>query len=143
MIILNLRCEHNHPFEGWFSSSSDFASQQKNNFIACPVCGSTDTHKIDTATDNKANPNSFSAPELPVASKKLNSQETFAQLIDYVINPDDYLTDTPISDANGIINNTLEIQIILNNNASEEILSILSDHPAFTRIKFKYPGTLH
>lgn len=143
MIIFNLRCEHNHRFEGWFSSTSDYESQLKKNFIACPLCGGTDAHEIDTTPEHPTNPNNFLAPATSLPGEKLNSQETFAQLIDYVINPADYIIDTPILDANGIINNTLEIQIILNNKSQEEILSLLSEHPAFSLIKFKYPGTLH
>ncbi len=45
MITFNLRCENDHTFEGWFSSSKDFEKQLKNSMIACPVCGSTNVEK--------------------------------------------------------------------------------------------------
>lgn len=40
MIVYNLACENNHPFEGWFASADDFASQAEAGDIACPACGS-------------------------------------------------------------------------------------------------------
>ena len=40
MIVLDLACDNNHPFEGWFSSADDFALQAKAGDIACPVCSS-------------------------------------------------------------------------------------------------------
>lgn len=41
MKVYNLRCAHDHHFEGWFSSAQDFQSQLADNRIACPVCEST------------------------------------------------------------------------------------------------------
>ena len=40
MIVFDLACDNNHPFEGWFGSEDDFARQAKAGDIACPVCGS-------------------------------------------------------------------------------------------------------
>lgn len=40
MIVFDLACENNHPFEGWFGSADAFDLQAKAGDIACPVCGS-------------------------------------------------------------------------------------------------------
>ncbi len=40
MIVLNLACERDHLFEGWFGSADDFDLQAKEGAICCPVCGS-------------------------------------------------------------------------------------------------------
>lgn len=40
VIVINLACEQAHPFEGWFRSSDDFASQNDRGLVNCPVCGS-------------------------------------------------------------------------------------------------------
>ncbi len=40
MIVYNLACEHQHPFEGWFSSPADFENQRDRGLVECPVCGS-------------------------------------------------------------------------------------------------------
>ncbi len=38
MKVLNLRCAHEHVFEGWFASDEDFASQGARGLVACPLC---------------------------------------------------------------------------------------------------------
>jgi len=42
MIVFDLTCDKNHPFEGWFGSAEDFALQAEARDIACPVCGSVE-----------------------------------------------------------------------------------------------------
>lgn len=42
MIVFDLACDNNHPFEGWFGSADDFALQAQAGDIACPVCGSVE-----------------------------------------------------------------------------------------------------
>jgi hypothetical protein len=39
MIVYNLACEKNHPFEGWFSSPADFENQRDRGLVECPLCG--------------------------------------------------------------------------------------------------------
>ncbi len=39
MIVYDLQCEHNHRFEGWFGSSSDFDNQVERGLLVCPECG--------------------------------------------------------------------------------------------------------
>ncbi|MEW5890446.1 MAG: DUF1178 family protein [Pseudomonadota bacterium] len=41
MIVLNLVCEQQHKFEGWFHSNEDFARQNERGLVSCPACGST------------------------------------------------------------------------------------------------------
>jgi hypothetical protein len=46
MIVFDLECrDGRHRFEGWFSSSDDFASQQARGLVNCPQCGSPDIAK--------------------------------------------------------------------------------------------------
>ncbi|MFC6622025.1 DUF1178 family protein [Novosphingobium panipatense] len=46
MIVYDLECRAaQHRFEGWFKSSGDYARQQKQGFVACPHCGSTNVAK--------------------------------------------------------------------------------------------------
>ena len=40
MIVLDLLCEHGHRFEGWFASSESFNTQQQQQLVSCPQCGS-------------------------------------------------------------------------------------------------------
>ncbi|MAU38403.1 MAG: DUF1178 family protein, partial [Rhizobiales bacterium TMED94] len=45
MIKYNLKCENSHNFDAWFSDSSNFEEQNKNNLIFCPKCNSTKIEK--------------------------------------------------------------------------------------------------
>lgn len=40
MIKYALSCDHDHDFEGWFGSSSDYDDQAARGLVDCPVCGS-------------------------------------------------------------------------------------------------------
>jgi hypothetical protein len=40
MIRYALKCEHDHPFEAWFSSSVDYDDQAARGLVECPFCNS-------------------------------------------------------------------------------------------------------
>jgi hypothetical protein len=39
MKVLDLRCAHDHRFEGWFASEEEAQSQISRDLVHCPVCG--------------------------------------------------------------------------------------------------------
>jgi hypothetical protein len=45
MIKYALTCEHEHAFEGWFGSSSDYDEQQARGLLECPVCATRAVRK--------------------------------------------------------------------------------------------------
>ncbi|WP_427452937.1 DUF1178 family protein [Litorimonas sp. WD9-15] len=45
MIRYTLICDHDHEFEGWFSSSSDYDDQAKSGLLTCPICESVNVEK--------------------------------------------------------------------------------------------------
>lgn len=45
MIRYALTCEHDHGFEAWFGSSSDYDDQSARGLVECPVCTSTSVTK--------------------------------------------------------------------------------------------------
>ncbi len=45
MIKCALACDHDHPFEGWFGSSSDYDDQAARGLVDCPICGSKAVRK--------------------------------------------------------------------------------------------------
>ncbi len=49
MKVLNLRCAHDHRFEGWFGSDADFASQRERGLIACPTCDDAAIERLPSA----------------------------------------------------------------------------------------------
>ena len=49
MIVYDLSCSASHRFEGWFSSSGDFESQQARGLVSCPKCGCAEVIKAPMA----------------------------------------------------------------------------------------------
>jgi hypothetical protein len=49
MKVLNLRCQHDHAFEGWFASETDFQDQAARGVVECPLCGSQQVHRLPSA----------------------------------------------------------------------------------------------
>ena len=38
MKVLDLRCAHDHAFEGWFANEDDFQTQKQRELVQCPMC---------------------------------------------------------------------------------------------------------
>ena len=49
MKVLNLRCAHDHRFEGWFSHEDDLAQQTQNGLLTCPLCGNAEIQRLPSA----------------------------------------------------------------------------------------------
>lgn len=45
MKVLDLKCAHQHVFEGWFASEDDFQSQLARGLVACPLCADVSISK--------------------------------------------------------------------------------------------------
>ena len=49
MKVLDLKCSHDHRFEGWFASTEEFESQLSRKLVACPVCSTTEVSRMPSA----------------------------------------------------------------------------------------------
>lgn len=49
MKVLNLRCAHDHRFEGWFASDADFVAQCERGLVACPLCDDKTISRLPSA----------------------------------------------------------------------------------------------
>lgn len=49
MKVLDLRCDHDHAFEGWFASEDDFQQQLQRKLVECPLCGSQAVRRLPSA----------------------------------------------------------------------------------------------
>ena len=47
--VLNLACEQDHAFEGWFTSENDYDSQVERGLLVCPICESQVIRKTPSA----------------------------------------------------------------------------------------------
>ena len=45
MIRYSLMCEHDHGFEAWFSTSTDYDAQCASGLVECPFCASRQVRK--------------------------------------------------------------------------------------------------
>lgn len=49
MKVLDLRCQQEHAFEGWFGSEADFQDQLQRRLLQCPLCGDYQVRKVLSA----------------------------------------------------------------------------------------------
>lgn len=49
MKVLDLRCQQDHAFEGWFAREQDFQDQLQRGLLQCPLCGSSAVRKTLSA----------------------------------------------------------------------------------------------
>jgi hypothetical protein len=83
MISFDLKCIHDHVFEGWFRSSGDYEDQRGKRQIACPVCGNGDIIKAVMAPSVTAKGNrreNLEAPA-PVAMAHGPNEEQLREML--------------------------------------------------------------
>ena len=85
MIVFDLACDNNHPFEGWFGSADDFALQAKAGYIACPVCGSVDITRQLSAPYVNTRSGSKPTDESQMVSVANAAQELKKKFIEHVL----------------------------------------------------------
>ena len=68
MKVLNLRCSHQHSFEGWFASEDDFQSQLTRGLIECPLCADKGVQKLPSAP--RLNFGGHQVPEMALANSR-------------------------------------------------------------------------
>lgn len=49
MKVLDLYCQQDHAFEGWFGSEQDFQSQLQRGLLTCSLCGNAQVRKALSA----------------------------------------------------------------------------------------------
>jgi hypothetical protein len=66
MKVLNLRCAHDHRFEGWFASDEDFCAQGERGLMACPICDDKAIERLPSAPRlNVSTPRGDATPPAP------------------------------------------------------------------------------
>jgi hypothetical protein len=91
MLVLNLACGLDHPFEGWFGSADDFDSQLQRGLLTCPVCGSSQIERRPNAPRlNVAHPRGEASTPVPTESAATDAgllamQQQLQQIVRQVI----------------------------------------------------------
>jgi hypothetical protein len=76
MKVLDLFCDGQHVFEGWFGSEEDFRSQLGRGLVQCPICGSAAiTKRLSAPRLNLGNSREESTQRGEVIAKKAESPE--------------------------------------------------------------------
>ena len=83
MKVLNLQCQHQHLFEGWFASEDDYQSQRERDLVECPVCGDITVHKM------------LSAPRLNLLTSRLDPVPQQPTEVTASVVPAEVQTDSP------------------------------------------------
>lgn len=71
MKVLDLQCNRQHVFEGWFASEADFQTQLEQGLVECPLCGDKSlTKKLSAPRLNLGATQAESAPNTLAPSGK-------------------------------------------------------------------------
>lgn len=79
MIVVDLVCEHEHRFEGWFAHSEDIESQQQRGLLRCAICGSRNMRRlpsaphVHSATSAQENTDGADATSTPSVSSNVSN----------------------------------------------------------------------
>jgi hypothetical protein len=86
MIIFDLCCKLEHPFEGWFHSQDTYEQQLERGLISCPHCGSSEIRRVPSAV-HLTKPANLPAPieQLPAISAQTGSLAAYQQLISAIV----------------------------------------------------------
>lgn len=100
MKVLNLQCQHQHHFEGWFASEDDYQSQRAQDLVSCPMCGDHDISKMlsaprlnllstrsETTAETHADESALSVlpSAVPAVTMPAEMQAAFMQIVKHVM----------------------------------------------------------
>ena len=74
MIRYALKCDHDHGFEAWFGSSSDFDDQAGRGLVECPFCGSRAVEKAIMSPSVNGTKKTATAPDTAAKVQTLMMQ---------------------------------------------------------------------
>lgn len=128
MIRYALSCEHDHPFEGWFSTSADYDDQRARGLIGCPLCGSAEVRKQVMApaiSGTKAQ----KAAEAPGATPQMQQMmmQAMGEVRRHVEDNFDYMGDQFASEARAIHEGRSEERGIYGEASAREVAALRED----------------
>lgn len=82
MIRYALTCNHEHEFDGWFSSSAGFDEQAARGAVTCPVCASADVRKALMAPSVSGTKNRKPRPAAPDVKQAVNMMAAFRKHVE-------------------------------------------------------------
>ena len=125
MIRYALSCEHDHPFEAWFGSSSDYDDQAARGLVECPFCASKLVRKQIMApavagTKRKGGPD-------PAVQAQTMMMEAMSKVRRHVEENFDYVGDRIAREARDIHEGDSEARPIYGEATPKEVRALVED----------------
>ena len=132
MIVLDLCCDQDHRFEGWFASASAFEDQQARNLVSCPVCASTQLRRLPSAPYvHTRGPAAASSPavqaEAPSASTSPATAAAVLQMLRHLSRTAENVGDRLPEEARRIHYGETEARDIRGQASAEELEALLDE----------------
>lgn len=126
MIKYALACEHEHGFEGWFGSSTDYDDQSARGLIDCPICGSKAVHKQIMAPAVAGTKAQASGSEMKPGMREM-VMEAMGKVRAHVEDNFDYVGDAFAREARDIHDGKSEERGIYGEATPAEVKSLVED----------------
>ena len=126
MIKYALSCDHDHAFEGWFGSSSDYDDQAARGLVDCPVCGSKAVRKQIMSPAVAGTKAQKSAPE-PSAQAREMVMTAMGEMRRKVEENFDYVGDSFAKEARDIHDGKSEDRGIYGEATPTEVKALVAD----------------
>ena len=126
MIKYALACDHDHAFEGWFGSSSDYDDQAARGLLDCPLCGSRTVRKQIMAPAVAGTKAQKAAPE-PSAQMREMMMTAMGEVRRQVEENFDYVGDSFAKEARDIHDGKSEERGIYGEASPQEIKALVED----------------
>ncbi len=126
MIKYAFTCDHDHAFEGWFGSSSDYDDQAARGLLDCPVCGSKGVRKQIMSPAVAGTKAQKSAPE-PSAQAREMMMTAMGEMRRKVEENFDYVGDSFAKEARDIHDGKSEERGIYGEATPTEVKALVAD----------------
>jgi hypothetical protein len=126
MIKYALACDHDHAFEGWFGSSSDYDDQAARGLLECPLCASKAVRKQIMAPAVAGTKAQQAAPE-PTAQMREMMMTAMGEVRRQVEENFDYVGDRFAKEARDIHDGKSEDRGIYGEATPKEVKALIED----------------
>jgi hypothetical protein len=126
MIKYALVCAHEHPFEGWFGSSTDYDDQSQRGLVSCPVCGAAEVRKQIMAPAVSGTKARGSGPQTDPNMRSM-MMEAMARVRSHVTENFDYVGDRFAAEARAIHEGTSEDRGIYGEASPKQVRALIED----------------
>ncbi|HWW26517.1 MAG TPA: DUF1178 family protein [Caulobacter sp.] len=126
MIKYALSCDHDHAFEGWFGSSSDYDDQAARGLLECPLCASKVVRKQIMAPAVAGTKAQKAAPE-PTAAMREMMMTAMGEVRRQVEENFDYVGDRFAKEARDIHDGKSEERGIYGEASPKEVKALIED----------------